>query len=607
MKNPLIHTTETKKLIKEIERFLREDLLATTPVKTHLLWLYEMLYLPGTIENKLAHLPNLRLPFSAETKLKHLQEHKYQTHFSSPHLSTHFDKLVEKLIAEIHQKQAQLLNPSQQKSFVRKQLKTPISYYHYEYSHEPTAQEIEKTCKHAEQLYNIVRLVHYLYVHEVTENYLRCDPLKYTVLPKALAQELQLKFRLQRVENLLNYRYSITFYGEAEIFNELDDILHPLVVSRMMHGSLSPKAFHYKNSKSFAQQLDELELPEILKEDISKQFTQALTGVQDWFKDDLIDLSSQSEFYQYKNTQTANQFQHHIQTIHEQPDDKLTTLLNHFLSSNWLEQLTEQQQLEALYTLLYTPGHIQDKLDKLDKHLQIPSITKHIEKIKNSPHSNLNKEHSIIKNFNHQISTYIDSLQAKQARLLNFQQQYEFAIKQIEWDISSYTYYSPLPINEQHLQELYQALQTLFNITRKIEYDYKYHITEVWENTNVLTVTVMNQHLAQILSFEQALKPGINTPGDQKVSVYGQTWILDQLHKTIEQGFHQPIEHYSDMYTKLKAIQLPTEQEEKIINSFTKSMNQLNNTLNECNIIQPAIIATFNPISKKRNQKNVSI
>lgn len=304
-------------------------------------------------------------------------------------------------------------------------------------------------------------------------------------------------------------------------------------------------------------------------------------------------------------TQSLNNFKSSIKRIFEPQEDDLAFLLTGFLSSNWLDQLTAQQQLEALYTLLYTPGHIQHKLEQLSQSLHIPNILQHIEAIENSSTLEKKKEYSIIQHFNHEISEYIDPLQATQARLLNFEEQYEFACKQMAWDTSSFTYYSPLPVTAQQIQNFTKALKSLHNIIKKVEYLYKYNICDTWEGTNVMTVTVLNQHIANLLSFKQSLKQGTNFPGDHKVSFYGQTWILDRLNATLHTGFNKAIDHYALLNTQLKAITLPPAQMQKTIDSFTQSMDLLFNTLNECNISHPAMITRFNPMSKKTEIKKI--
>lgn len=300
MTNPLALTADEKNLLKSIEHFFREDLIAQNPKKSYLIWLYEMLYAPGTVLDKLVHLPNLRIPYSVDVKLQILLQHQFSKHFNSPYFTIHFDKLLEKVITEIQASIPHLLKSSQLKSFVRKQLQTPISYYHYEFINERTAQEKEKISQHLENFYNIIRKVYYLHTWEIAESYFQFDPLKCNVLPKAPAQELQLKFKFQPIANLLNYQYSLSFTGEQDILNEMDDILQPICFEQMIKAPTKVKKYHYQNIKAFATKLEALTmLSEPLKEILGNQFTEALTGLQSCSTNQIVDLPSQTEFYEY--------------------------------------------------------------------------------------------------------------------------------------------------------------------------------------------------------------------------------------------------------------------------------------------------------------------
>jgi len=265
--------------------------------------------------------------------------------------------------------------------------------------------------------------------------------------------------------------------------------------------------------------------------------------------------------------------------------DTTTTLL----TDGWLEAQTLHTQLRILYTVIFTPGTIGDKINQFKNY----DIDNKKQQLIDNVYKNLSTEARtnllVIEGFILMLFAYIAGKKLTDNELIP-----PFVLEEIKQEISSYTFISHLPIYEKEADSLYEHLNNIHNLLREIYYLHEFRIAESWKQYPVGQYRILEMHQAQILNSKQAFKVGLNTPEDQSICFYGQSWILELMNQNFKIGLKvaenpdaqyagdYPIDVYYELNRQIDYITMPQEQRDKIKTSFLNSIHQIQNIMDTC-------------------------
>ncbi|PTS95641.1 hypothetical protein DBR11_20905 [Pedobacter sp. HMWF019] len=270
--------------------------------------------------------------------------------------------------------------------------------------------------------------------------------------------------------------------------------------------------------------------------------------------------------------------------IYEQELQELWNTTATLLTDGWLETQPIPTQKEILYTIIFTTGTVGDKIKKFKDYNIDNKKIQLIDHIYTNLSAEARTNTLVIEGFILMIFAYLSGKD-----LCDYELQHAFVLEQIKQETSSYTLISHLPIYESEAESLHEHLNNLHNIIKELYYLEELRLSATWKQYPAGEYTILEMHLAQLLNSKQAFRAGLNTPEDQSIVFYGQTWILERMNENLKIG----IKLSENLNRQIEFISMPQAQRDKIKSSLLHSLQQIQTCMDTCQINTLPIIKKF--------------